>query len=141
MQRTLSGTVSCRVISFSMPLTLEQYARYLDSRDLAWSAPPEIKKPRARPHLPTLPGIKAVLWNVYGTLLGVSGGELLLEHPDEMIMSVALDKTVTEFKMWGAMSRKPGQPGDYLKQLYARALLEQRSVTTGAERHPEMASE
>ena len=27
-------------------------------------------------------------------------------------MNVALDKTIHEFKMWGSMSRKPGQPAD-----------------------------
>ena len=34
-----------------MPLTLEQYATYLDTRGLPWPAPPEVKRPRARPTL------------------------------------------------------------------------------------------
>ena len=41
-------------------------------------------------------------------------------------MDVALDKTVQEFKMWGSMTRRPGQPADYLRQLYTTALTEQR---------------
>src|ERR1051325_4410373 len=124
-----------------MPLTLEQYARYLDTRDLAWPVPPQVSKPRARAHLPVLSNVKAVLWNVYGTLLSIAGGELVFEHPEELVMNVALDKTLSEFKMWGSMTRKPGQPAAYLKQLYDRALLEHRSTNTGTERHPELVSE
>jgi FMN phosphatase YigB (HAD superfamily) len=124
-----------------MPLTLEQYARYLDTRDLAWPAPPQVSKPKARPHLRVLSNVKAVLWNVYGTLLSISEGELVFEHPNELVMNVALDKTLSEYKMWSSMSRKPGQPAAYLKQLYDRALLEHRSITTGPERYPELASE
>jgi hypothetical protein len=70
-----------------MPLTLEQYATYLDTRrDLHWPAPPQIDPPPARPHLVPLPGLRAVLWNVYGTLLAVPGGELYFEHPNQFIM-------------------------------------------------------
>src|SRR5262249_49175584 len=39
---------------FAMPLTLEQYASYLDTRDLPWPAPPEVEPPRAKPHLKRL---------------------------------------------------------------------------------------
>jgi beta-phosphoglucomutase-like phosphatase (HAD superfamily) len=56
-------------------------------------------------------------------------------------MSVALEKTIQEFKMWGAMSRKPGQPSDYMLQIYNRVLLEQGSVPGGAEKHPEVRAE
>jgi FMN phosphatase YigB (HAD superfamily) len=122
-------------------LTLEQYAAYLDTRDLPWPAPPEVERPKARPHLARLPKVRAVLWNVYGTLLALPGGALLFEHPQELLMNVALDKTVQEFKMWGSMSRKPGEPAKYLAQLYAQALLDQRGVLAGRERHPEIASE
>jgi len=120
-----------------MPLTLEQYASYLDTRNLPWPAPPEIERPRAKPHLERLPGVRAILWNVYGTLLAVPGGELYYEHPLKFVMDVALDKTIQEFKMWGSMSRKPGQPADYLRQIYANLLDEQR--TGGTEKHPEVA--
>src|SRR5947207_1367333 len=124
-----------------MALSLEQYASYLDTRDLPWPAAPTVERPRAKPHLTRLPGVKAVLWNVYGTLLNIAGGELVFEHPQKLLMDVALDKTVQEFKMWGSMSRKPGQPSEYMGQLYSQELIEQRSMPGGGERHPEVASE
>jgi FMN phosphatase YigB (HAD superfamily) len=122
-----------------MPLSLEQYAAWLDKRsDLHWPAPPGPDPVKAKPHLVRLPEVRAVLWNVYGTLLNVAGGELWFEHPQAFVMSVALDKAIQEFKMWGSMSRKPGQPSEYLQQLYTRELAEQR---TGTERYPEVSSE
>jgi FMN phosphatase YigB (HAD superfamily) len=124
-----------------MALTLQQYAIYLDSRDLPWPAVPEIERPKARPHLIRMPEIRAVTWNLYGTLLAISGGELYFEHPVKFIMDVALDKTIQEFKMWGSMSRKPGQPADYLRQIYKNLLDEQRTVPAAAEKHPEISSE
>src|SRR5262249_15602166 len=108
-----------------MPLTLEQYATYLDTRDLPWPQAPAVEPPRATPHRARLPGVRAVLWNVYGTLLSLAGGELYFEHPQPLVMQVALDKTLTEFKMWASMSRKPGQPADQLAQIYQQVLLEQ----------------
>jgi hypothetical protein len=124
-----------------MPLTLEQYATYLDTRDLPWPAPPVVERVKARPHLVRLPEVRAVLWNVYGTLLAVAGGDLVFEHPQAFVMSLALDKTIQEFKMWGSMSRKPGQPSEYLQQIYTQLLTEQRSVPPGTERHPEVAAD
>jgi len=123
-----------------MPLTLEQYATYLDTRDLPWPQAPAVEPPRAKPHLARLPGVRAVLWNVYGTLLSLAGGELYFEHPQPLIMQVALDKTLTEFKMWASMSRKPGQPADQLAQIYEQVLLEQKALAVG-EKYPELSSE
>src|SRR5262249_45152686 len=96
-------------------------------------------RPRARPHLVRLPGVRVVTWNVYGTLLAIPGGELYFQHPQQFVMDVALDKTIQEFKMWGSMSRKPGQPADYLRQVYTNLLDEQRTVPGGTEKHPEVA--
>jgi FMN phosphatase YigB (HAD superfamily) len=124
-----------------MALTLEQYATYLDSRDLPWPAAPSVERPRARPHLTRLPKVKVVLWNVYGTLLNVTGGDLIFEHAEPFVMALALDKAVQEFKMWGSMSRKPGQPAEYLGQIYRNVLLEQRSLIVNGEKYPELASE
>jgi hypothetical protein len=121
-----------------MPLTLDQYASWLDKRGLPWPAPPIPKRPKAKAHLRRLPEVRAVLWNVYGTLLAIPGGELLFEHPTPFVMSNALDKTIQEFKMWASMSRKPGQPAEYLGHLYSQLLAEQR-VAVGAERRPEPA--
>src|SRR6516162_4719525 len=121
-----------------MALTLEQYVTYLDTRhDLSWPAAPEIDRPRAKPHLVRLPEVRVVTWSVYGTLLAISGGELYFEHPQKFIMDVALDKTIQEFKMWGAMSRKPGQPAEYLRQIYANVLAEQKIASNPGEKHPE----
>jgi hypothetical protein len=121
-----------------MPLTLEQYANYLDSRDLNWPAPPSVDPPKAKAHLVRLPALRAVIWNVYGTLLAISGGDLLFEHPQQFVMDIALDKTVQEFKMWNAMFRKPVAPAEQLRQAYTRLLDEQRVVTGSADRTPEV---
>src|SRR5262249_40664522 len=124
-----------------MPLTLEQYATYLDTRGLPWPAAPEVEQPRAKPHLKRLRHVRAVLWNVYGTLLAVPGGELYFEHPQKLVMDVALDKTGEEFKMWGSMTRRPGQPGEYLGHIYSLVLGEQRVAGAAAAKHPEVAAE
>ncbi|MCI0638973.1 MAG: HAD hydrolase-like protein [Gemmataceae bacterium] len=124
-----------------MPLTLLQYADYLDTRDLPWPAAPEVTRPKAKPHLAPLPEVRLVTWNLYGTLLAIGGGELLFEHPQKFVMELALEKTVQEFKMWGAMSRKPGKPSEYMGQLYTKALDDQRLAPSPGEKHPEILSE
>ena len=121
-----------------MSSSLEQYADYLDTReDLPWPAAPKATPIKARPHLSRLPDVRAVLWNVYGTLLAIPLGELVFEHPTPFVMSNALDRTIQEFKMWASMSRKPGQPADDLLRQYKQILSEQ-SMTAGGERHPEI---
>ena len=124
-----------------MALTLEQYAAFLDTRDVAWPAPPPVQPPKAKPHLVALPGIRLVTWNVYGTLLAISSGDLLFQHPQKFIMDLALDKTVQEFKMWASMSRKPGQPSEYMAEIYNRVLDEQRLAPSPGEKHPEILAE
>lgn len=124
-----------------MPLTLEQYAVYLDSRNLVWPAPPEVHPPKAKPHLKRLPQVRVVLWNIYGTLLNIYSGHLMHEHPDKFVMDIALDKTVQEFKMWGSMTRKPGQPADYMGEIYGKILSDLRMAPSRGEKHPEIASE
>jgi histidinol phosphatase-like enzyme len=123
-----------------MPLTLDQYASYLDTRDLVWPVAPQPEPPKARAYVQVLPGVRAVLWNVYGTLLSISSGELLFEHSDEFIMNVALDKAIQEFKMWNSMSRKPGQPADYMKEIYIRVVAEHK-LSLGSEKYPEVLAE
>lgn len=124
-----------------MSMTLEQYASYLDTRDLPWPAPPEAHPPKAKPHLVRLPHVRVVCWNVYGTLLNLFSGNLLFEHPTKFVMEVALDKTVQEFKMWGSMSRKPGQPSEYMGQIYDRVLTELRMAGSSGEKYPELHAE
>jgi hypothetical protein len=121
-----------------MSMTLDQYADYLDTRDLPWPAPPTVQRPKAKPFLQPLPDVRLVTWNIYGTLLAISGGELVFVHPQKFIMDLALDKTVQEFKMWGSMSRKPGQPSEYMLQIYNNVLAEQRMAPSPGEKHPEI---
>jgi FMN phosphatase YigB (HAD superfamily) len=124
-----------------MALTLEQYAHYLDSRRLPWPSPPEVTLPKARPYLVRLPNVRAVTWSAYGTLLAISGGELYFEHPDQFVMELALDKTVQEFKMWPSMSRKPGQPANYLQTIYSNLLVEQQLAQGGVDKSPEIVAD
>jgi FMN phosphatase YigB (HAD superfamily) len=122
-----------------MALTLQQYASYLDTRaDLSWPAPPQVERPKAKACLTRLSDIRVVAWDIYGTLLSISGGQLYLEHPQQMMMDIALDKTIQEFKMWAAMTRRPGQPAEYLRQIYSNLILEQQALPTGNEKSPEI---
>lgn len=125
-----------------MPLSLEQYATWLDGRkDLPWPAPPVPDPPKARSHLKKLRGIRAILWNVYGTLLAIPLGELVFEHPTPFVMTTALEKTIAEFKMWFSMSRKPGAPSEYMSQIYRSLLDEQRLAPSPGEKYPEILAE
>src|SRR5690349_6096543 len=123
-----------------MPLTLDEYATHLDSRGLPWPAAPAPNPPKVRPHLRQLEGVRAVLWTVYGTLHAMPEEELKLEIDNDFKMNVALDKTIHEFKMWGSMSRKPGQPSEYRREIYKKALDEQR-LAPAADKYPEILSE
>lgn len=123
-----------------MPLSLEQYASYLDTRGLPWPAPPQPDPPRVKASIRPLEGVRAVLWTVYGTLVAIPEGELKFEVSNELVMNVALDKTIHEFKMWGSMSRKPGQPAEYMREIYKKALAEQR-LAPAPDKYPEIRSE
>ena len=123
-----------------MPLTLDQYATYLDTRGLPWPAPPPPDPPKVRPHIKPVEGVRAVLWTVYGTLVAIPEGDLKFEVDNDFMMNVALEKTIHEFKMWGSMSRKPGQPSEYMREIYKKALDEQR-LAPAPDRYPELLSE
>jgi FMN phosphatase YigB (HAD superfamily) len=66
---------------------------------------------------------------------------LYFEHPEPFVMEVALDKTIQEFKMWGAMTRRPGQLADYLREVYGNLLAEQRTIPGNIEKYPEVCSD
>lgn len=113
-----------------MAKTLWEYANWLAERDdLIWPAAPNRVVPKAEPSVKPLPGIKAVTWNVYGTLLRISDGELLQLIPQQLRMQVALEKTIHEFNMWQSMSRKPGAPWEYMLAQYKDVLEEMRLTT------------
>ncbi len=110
-----------------MVKTLMEYADWLDERDeLIWPAPPKCVPVKATASIKPLPGIRAVTWSLYGTLLRISEGRLLFEHPEPLRMQVALDKTIHEFNMWNSMTRKPGPPSQSLQEPYRRLLDEYR---------------
>ena len=125
-----------------MALTLEQYVERLHQRtDLPWPAAPKIDAPKAKPSLHAMP-VKVVFWTVYGTLLAIPQGELLFEHPQAFVTDAALDKLIKEFKMWQSMSRKPGAPAEYMKELFNKALTTLRLTGGGGgEKFPEVQSE
>jgi len=124
-----------------MALTLEQYAdSYLPTRGLPWPAAPQVKSAKARPFLHTLP-VKAVMWNVYGTLLAIPQGEILFEHEHSFVTDNAFEKTIQEFNMWNSMSRKPGAPAAYMREMFTKALTNLRMMGSGGEKFPEVQSE
>jgi FMN phosphatase YigB (HAD superfamily) len=124
-----------------MPLSLEEYVEKLDGRaDLPWPAAPKIDPPKAKPHLEPLP-VKGVLWTVYGTLVAVPGGELAWEARHDFVTEAALEKTIKEFKMWQSMSRKPGKPSEYMRELFTKALTQLRMAGSGGEKYPEVRAE
>jgi FMN phosphatase YigB (HAD superfamily) len=114
-----------------MAKSLPEYLDWLDGRgDLIWPRPPAPRPLKATPYLKPLPGIKAVAWCAYGTLLTIDSGMLLHLHPQQLRMQIALEKTIEEFKMWNAMSRKPGAPWEYLLQQYRRLIEDQQLKPT-----------
>ncbi len=110
-----------------MPLSLAEYADFLDRRNLIWPRVPPARPMTATPSVQHLPGIRAVLWDVYGTLLRVSDGRFTLFPKDEARLQIALDKTIHEFNMWNHMYRKPGPPWQSLIGLY-RSITERQSM-------------
>ncbi len=97
-----------------MVQTLQEYVNWLDEKDLNWPEPPNLIPTKATPYIKPLEGIKAVSWDIYGTILRISGGDLLTNFPDETQKLVACDKIVNEFNMWQSMTRKPGPPGEQI---------------------------
>ena len=110
---------------------LEQYAAGLRGRpELIWPKPPATEPIKARAGSLGLRGVRCVLWGTYGTVLQVVSGDLLFEHPKDFVTTLALEKTIQEFRMWGSMSRKPGQPSESLMP-----------VRQQGDKNPELASE
>jgi FMN phosphatase YigB (HAD superfamily) len=118
--------------------TLARFAEILDMRqDLTWPSAPEVHRTKSKPHLKALPHVRAVTWNVYGTLLVIQGGELVREHPQKFVTDLALDKTIQEFKMWKSMSRKPGNPAEYMRVMINNVLDTMLFLVEKGEHHPE----
>jgi FMN phosphatase YigB (HAD superfamily) len=114
-----------------MAKSLQDYAEWLDERKLMWPAAPAVVPAKATPYLKPLPDVRGVVWNVYGTLLRISDGRLLVQHPEPMRMQIALEKTIEEFNMWNSMSRKPGAPWEYMLQQYTRIVEDRQLAGSG----------
>ncbi len=114
-----------------MPKSLFEYADWLAERDLRWPAAPKAESAKATPYLKPITGIKAVTWNLYGTLLRIADGDLLFQHPQPVRMEIALDKTIQEFNMWNSMTRKPGKPWEYMQQKYLNVYDELKMASSG----------
>ncbi len=110
--------------------TLQEYAEWLDERKLLWPAPPKRVPVKAQAYTEPLVGIRGVAFNIYGTLLRISDGELFLRHPQDVRMEIALEKTIKEFGMWNSMTRQPGAPWKGMIVRYERALDELRMAAT-----------
>lgn len=113
-----------------MTQSLHEYAEWLDNRGLTWPQVPKREAVKASPYSKPLEGIKAVTWSIYGTLMRVSEGELIFEHPQEIRMQVALEKTIKEFNMWNSMVRKPGAPWKYMLSQFHEVIQELRMKST-----------
>ena len=114
-----------------MAKSLSEYLDLLDERsNLIFPKAPRPRPIHATASIQPLPETKVVLWSVYGTLLAIDSGQLLHQHPVELRMQIALQKTIEEFKMWHSMSRKPGQPWVYLLQQYNGLIEDQRIAAT-----------
>lgn len=124
-----------------MPLTLEQYIEKIHTRaDLPWPAAPKVDAPKAKPSLHAMP-IKCVFWTVYGTLVAIPNGEIQFEHEQAFVNTATLEKVIKEFKMWQSMSRKPGAPSEYMRELFNKALTTLKLTGGGGEKFPEVQSE
>jgi len=110
--------------------TLLEYADWLDERKLLWPAAPKRQPVNAKAYVEPLVGIRGVAFNIYGTLLRISDGQLFLKHPQPVRMEIALEKTIKEFGMWNSMTRQPGAPWKGMLVRYERAFDEQRLATT-----------
>ena len=115
-----------------MGKTLTEYADWLADRKLIWPAPPKRVPIKAQPSIDPIVGIRAVAFSVYGTLLRISDGDLLVQHPQTVRMEIAFEKTIKEFNMWHAMTRRPGAPSEGMVPRYERALDEQRMAVSAA---------
>jgi FMN phosphatase YigB (HAD superfamily) len=114
-----------------MAKSLAEYLTWVETRPgLIWPKVPAPVPLDADPFIKPLPEIRAVSWCIYGTLLQIHDGRLHHVHPQVLRMQVALQKTIEEFNMWNSMSRKPGQPWEYMLQQYTKLIEEGRLAGT-----------
>jgi len=121
-----------------MPLSLEQYATYLDTRDLPWPSPPPwsgLRPNRSHASVRRARRVVERLWHVAEpcrrrAILRASAA-LIITSPSTRPcknQNVGLDV---------AQARQPRLLG----QIYRQVLLEQKMTSGGGEKHPETSSE
>ena len=104
-----------------MGLSLSAYIDELHQRaDLIWPEPADPVPLKATPFLKPIEDVRLVTWSIYGTLMTIEDERLLHNHPQEIRMQIALEKTIKEFNMWNSMTRRAGQPWEGLLILYDR---------------------
>ena len=107
--------------------SLPEFVDSLHSRDdLIWPTPRPAKPAKAKPFSKPIPGLRAVTWDIYGTLLQVPDGKMDFNPKPEIRLQVALEKTIHEFNMWNSMTRKPGAPWEYMLQQYHDVLEDEK---------------
>jgi hypothetical protein len=116
-----------------MAKTLLQYMQMLDDPSRRWPAPPKREEIKAAPSAKPLPGLKLVAWDPYGPLIRIADGQVETTVPLMLRMEVALDKTLKEFNMWNSMTRKPGAPWEYLRQIY-QTIVDDARLQAGVKR-------
>lgn len=96
------------------------------------------------PHLPHLPGIRAVIWDVYGTLCGADAGDLDKTLTQRDLLRSVANATITEFKLDKPLaSLYPDSPADLaLSNLYLQLIHQshENSKTNGID-YPEVVIE
>ena len=114
-----------------MPFSLAEYADSLEQRNLIWPRVSAAVSVAANPSIRPIPGLRAVLWDVYGTLLRVTDGRYGIVPAEELRLQIALDKTIHEFNMWNHMYRKPGPPWQSMIGIY-RSTIERLQMRASA---------
>lgn len=102
-----------------MSKTLEEYADWLVERNFNWPASPTAAPVKAIPYLKPLPEVRAVTWAIYGTVLLITDGRLVLTRSDPAKLSGAFEKTLQEFQ-FSEHGAKPFNAADLLKKYMAQ---------------------
>lgn len=99
-------------------MSMEEYAEK-QSRRRFRRRKHRIAPARISVHLPKIAGIRAVLWDVYGTLLAVPAGDLEDTLAKKDTMLAAFRSAIREFGLGGFLD---GEPAETLRNLYVREI-------------------
>ena len=120
--------------------SLEDYAVYLESTHWQPAINPVLTRARVPQRVEPLRGVKAVIWDVYGTLLYCHHeGESRRFLGDGPEVGLAFERTVEFFRMWPALSKSRLAPGEYVRRQFqelAGQVLVEKNVR--GRRYPEL---